>query len=185
MQYLEQCILAYGDALYRFCCNQTDSRYEAEELYQDTLLCVLEDPKKFQKVKNPKCYILGVALHLEKNKRRKRTRRDRIAPVISGNVRTGEGGEIDVLVFAAGSGDETEKKVLHHELQQRLREVIKVLPETYQAVLSLYYGNELSVKEIAGVMKTPEATVKSRLFQARKRLKKVLEGEGYDGTEFG
>lgn len=75
--------------------------------------------------------------------------------------------------------------MLHHELQQRLREVIKVLPETYQAVLSLYYGNELSVKEIAGVMKTQEATVKSRLFQARRRLKKVLEGEGYDGTEFG
>lgn len=91
MQYLEQCILAYGDALYRFCCNQTDSCYEAEELYQDTLVCVLENPGKFQKVKNPKCYILGVALHLEKNKRRKRGRRNRIAPVISGNVQTGEG----------------------------------------------------------------------------------------------
>lgn len=185
MQYLEQCILAYGDALYRFCCNQTDSCYEAEELYQDTLLCVLENPGKFQKIKNPKCYILGVALHLEKNKRRKRSRRNRIAPVISGNVQTGEGEEIDVLTFAAGSGDETEKKVLHHELQQRLRGEIKVLPEPYRIVLSLYYGNELSVKEIAGVVKVSEATVKNRLFQARKRLKKVLEGEGYDGTEIG
>ena len=185
MQYLEQCIREYGDALYRFCCNLTGCRYEAEELYQDTFLCVMENKKRFRKVKNPKCYILGVALNLEKNRRRKRMRRNRIAPVVSGNLQTGEGQEADILTLAAGAADETEQQVIHHEIQQRLWEEIAVLPDSQRIVLSLYYGNELSVREIARVAGIPAGTVKSRLYQARKRLKEVLEGEGYDGTEIG
>ena len=185
MDYLEECIREYGDAVYRFCCNQTRNRYEAEELYQDTFLCVMENQKKFKKVKNPKCYILGVALNLERNRRRKRTRRNRIMPVVSQQVHTADGEQVDALEFADPSGREVVQDVICQEIQQRIRMEIAALPERYCDVLSLFYGNELTVTEIAQVLKAPEGTVKTRLYQARKRLKERLEGEGYDGTEFG
>lgn len=183
MQDLEQCIQDYSEALYRFCCNQSKNRYEAEELYQETFLCVLENQKKFQKVKNPKCYILGIALNLERNRRRKIMRRRRIAPTVSGNYQTENGEQIDILTIAATSDSDTEDRAIYHEIQKKLQDEIQAMEETYRMILSLYYGNELSVKEVARVMKLTPGTVKNRLYQARKRLKERMEMEGYDGTE--
>ena len=47
----------------------------------------------------------------------------------------------------------------------------------YRTVILLYYYNELSTREIAKITGTLEGTVKSRLSQARKLLKKQLESE--------
>ena len=44
----------------------------------------------------------------------------------------------------------------------------------------MYYSADLSVKEIAEVMKIPEGTVKSRMNKAKHLLKKELEALGYD-----
>lgn len=183
MQDLEQYIQDYSEALYRFCCNQSENRYEAEELYQDTFLCVLENRKKFQKATNPKCYILGIARNLERNRRRKRIRRRRIAPTISGDYRIEQGEQVDILTIAATSGSDTEEKAIYHELKEKMMDEIQTMPESVRAILSLYYGNELSVKEVAEVMRLSAGTVKNRLHQARKRLKERMEMEGYDGTE--
>ena len=54
------------------------------------------------------------------------------------------------------------------------------LPEKYRIPVYLYYSAELSVKEIAEVMKIPEGTVKSRMNKAKHLLKKELEALGYD-----
>ena len=153
MDYLEECIREYGDAVYRFCCNQTRNRYEAEELYQDTFLCVMENQKKFKKVKNPKCYILGVALNLERNRRRKRARRNQIMPVVSQQVHTVDGEQADALEFADPSGRGTVQEVICLELQQSMQDAVAALPERYRDILSLFYGNELTIAEIAQVLK--------------------------------
>lgn len=183
MQDLEQCIQDYSEALYRFCCNQSKNRYEAEELYQETFLCVLENMKKFKKAANPKCYILGIARNLERNRRRKIMRRRRIAPMISGDYQTDKGEQVDILTIAATSGSDTEDRAIYHELQGKMLDEIQAMPESFRMILSLYYGNELSVKEVAEVMRLSPGTVKNRLHQARKRLKERMEMEGYDGTE--
>ena len=44
-----------------------------------------------------------------------------------------------------------------------------------QGKILLFYMEELSVSEIASVLTIPSGTVKSRLYQARKILKKELE----------
>lgn len=182
---LEQYIREYGDAVYRFCCNQTGNRYDAEELYQDTFLCILEHQKKFQKVTNQKCYILGVALNLQRNRRRKRARRNRILPIAPQQMRTGMDELGERPEFADTSGKEMGQEMICQEMKQIMRAEITILPERYRDTLSLFYGNELTVAEIAQILKIPQGTVKTRLYLARKRLKEKLEGEGYDGTEFG
>ena len=49
-----------------------------------------------------------------------------------------------------------------------------------KTALVLHYFSGLSVKEIARATSSPEATVKTRLFAARQRLKKTLKEEGYE-----
>ena len=54
------------------------------------------------------------------------------------------------------------------------REAIRRLPEDCQAILSLFYIEKLSVREIADSLGIPAGTVKSRLFYARKELKRRM-----------
>jgi RNA polymerase sigma factor (sigma-70 family) len=56
-----------------------------------------------------------------------------------------------------------------------LREAIKQLPQEQQAVLSLFYMEELSLRDIAEALSLPVGTVKSRLHYARSNLREVIE----------
>lgn len=51
------------------------------------------------------------------------------------------------------------------------------LPEDFRDVVILYYYDGFQTKEIAGILKISEGTVKSRLNRARKKLRTALEGE--------
>ncbi|MDQ0464869.1 RNA polymerase sigma-70 factor (ECF subfamily) [Caulobacter ginsengisoli] len=50
------------------------------------------------------------------------------------------------------------------------------LPADQRLVASLFYGEDLSLEEVAAVAGVPLGTVKSRLHHARQSLKLVLEG---------
>ncbi len=70
-----------------------------------------------------------------------------------------------------------------------VRQKIQTLKLPLKTVLILYYYNDMSVKEISKVLDCFEGTVKSRLFKARKILKKELssyyeeEGKSLDMME--
>ena len=143
---LEACIKANGRDIYSFCCHLAGSRQEADDLYQDTFLKMVEVGWRLDVTGNPKSYLLSVAVNLWRNRRRKSVWRQRITgPVISM--------EETVLVQRAVSG----------------------LPERYRLPVLLFYMEELKLSEIAQVLNIPEGTVKSRLFKAKKLLKKELE----------
>ena len=55
-----------------------------------------------------------------------------------------------------------------------VREAIKKLTPPLKTVVILYYFNELTIKEIAKILDCFQGTVKSRLYKARKLLKKEL-----------
>ena len=50
-----------------------------------------------------------------------------------------------------------------------------MLADKYRLPMLLFYMEELSLAEIAAVLKLPEGTVKSRLHRAKKILKQKLE----------
>jgi RNA polymerase sigma factor (sigma-70 family) len=56
-----------------------------------------------------------------------------------------------------------------------LKEALEQLPGPDRAVLSLRYEEQFDTAEIACILGIPEGTVKSRLFNARQRLRKYLE----------
>lgn len=58
---------------------------------------------------------------------------------------------------------------------EELRMALNKLGRKQRTAVVLYYFNELSIREIARVTSSPEATVKTRLFAARQRLRRTLE----------
>lgn len=51
------------------------------------------------------------------------------------------------------------------------------MPKKYRVILYLFYYEDYSTEEIAGLLKIPPATVRTRLARARKNLRKILEEE--------
>ncbi len=58
---------------------------------------------------------------------------------------------------------------------EALRMALAHLPTQHRTILSLFYLDDMSIREIAQSLSLPAGTVKSRLFHARKQLKQVLE----------
>ncbi len=52
---------------------------------------------------------------------------------------------------------------------------VRELPVKYRQMVHLYYFEEYSVKEIAGLMKLSETAVQTRLLRARQQLKEKLK----------
>jgi RNA polymerase sigma factor (sigma-70 family) len=69
-----------------------------------------------------------------------------------------------------GPAELTERRAF----QEEVRQAIQSLPEPQRAVVTLFYINQHSQEEIAAFLGIPSATVKTRLFAARKRLKERM-----------
>lgn len=69
-------------------------------------------------------------------------------------------------------------------IEPSVREIldrVKELPEELRTALVLFYVDGLSYEEIAQAMECPVGTVRSRLFAARERLKKLVSKTGAEG----
>ncbi len=60
------------------------------------------------------------------------------------------------------------------QTQQDLFNAVMALPKKYRTVIHLFYYEDLSVKDIAKILKISETSVKTRLSRARTKLKEEL-----------
>ncbi len=167
-QELEICIKEYGRDIYSFCKYLTSNLSEAEDLYQDTFLMAVELQEKLDGENNLKSYLLSIALRIWKNKKRKYAWRKRIADMQS----LTEVKDVDRSVSRELSPEEN---IICKEKERAVRMAVNRLPDRLKPVVLLFYMEELPVAQIAEVMKIPVGTVLSRLYQARKVLRKELE----------
>lgn len=61
-----------------------------------------------------------------------------------------------------------------------LRHCLTALTREHREIIDLVYYHEKSVEEVARIVGIPEATVKTRMFYARKRLSGLLKQAGVD-----
>ena len=72
------------------------------------------------------------------------------------------------------SDDNTEEAYIINEEYSLIRNAVAVLPDIYRLPILLFYNAELSISEIAKILKCPQGTVQRRLFTAKKILKNQL-----------
>jgi RNA polymerase sigma factor (sigma-70 family) len=107
-------------------------------------------------------WLRGVARNRHQNwVRSRRRRRDRIATV-----------EPAVLDYLAAPSDPEPSEQL-----EALRSAIDRLPTKQRQVVLMHYLEETSVKEVATLLSTSPKTVEGRLYQARRALRRMLDGK--------
>lgn len=163
---LERIITAHGDSIYSFCRHLTGNTQEAEDLYQDTFLKAIELDRIDFSI-NPKSYLLGIRVNLWKNKTRKyflRQKKVNTLPLQPEND----------WEYADG-GRSPEDTARQAEIRETVHKAVAGLDDKYRIIVLLYYMEEMTVSQIARMLKMPQGTVKSRLYKARKILKNQLE----------
>ena len=76
--------------------------------------------------------------------------------------------------------DDPEVSVQKKDKSAALRKCLQALSSEHREVIDLVYYHEKSVQEVAQIVGIPEATVKTRMFYARKRLSELLKTAGID-----
>ncbi len=172
----ERFVLMFGKDILRFCRMTAGDAENGDELYQDTMLKLLEKRKKLDPAQNTKSYALSTSIYLWKNKKKKYTNRMRLVPIDSMEEMSDEGYE------CSSHDDEAspEHIVLKQDETDMIQGLVASLPEKYRIPIYLYYSADMQINEMSEILGLPEGTVKSRMRKAKKQLKEKLEAIGYD-----
>ena len=81
---------------------------------------------------------------------------------------------------AAAIGDHADDPEAKKDKGAVLRQCLTKLSTEHREIIDLVYYHEKSVEEVAGIVGIPEATVKTRMFYARKKLSELLKEQGID-----
>ena len=151
----------YQTRLTRFLANLVRQPQIIEEVLDDTLMVVWERANDFKGESKLSTWIFAIAYR----KAMKAVRRYD-APIEDHDAENRASHE-------AGPEDAFGQTRLH----RLLRGAMAGLSPDHRGVVELTYFQDLSYREIAEIMNCPVDTVKTRMFYARRQLKRCLDGE--------
>jgi RNA polymerase sigma-70 factor (ECF subfamily) len=80
----------------------------------------------------------------------------------------------------ADTGDTPETAMDRSQTSSTLRKAIAQLSPAHREIIDLVYYHEKSVEEVGQIIGIPQATVKTRMFYARKHLAELLKEAGFE-----
>ncbi|MCP4119060.1 MAG: sigma-70 family RNA polymerase sigma factor [Desulfobacteraceae bacterium] len=159
----------YRDRLIRVAYGIVLEREESLEIVQDVFVSVYRNIGSFRGEAGLATWLVRITINLSLNWKRRWKRR----------FRWGHG-SLDSQAFAKateGMVDTPEAQYRGRELEARILDAAGKLPEKIRAVFVLNTLEGFSYEEIAQTLGIKTGTVKSRLFQARKRLSRAVGQE--------
>jgi len=161
---VETLVADYTGMVFRIAFSILRNHHDAEDAAQECFLRVVKF-KDLHKVRNLKTWLARVAWTTALDKRRS------AREMASLDEETLGAPLLESLRDAAPAADD---RVAGRQMQELLERLIAGLPEELRYPLELSTVQELNSAEIAEVMEIPEASVRTRLFRARKQLKEKL-----------
>jgi RNA polymerase sigma-70 factor (ECF subfamily) len=162
---LRALLAAHQMRVFRFVMRLVCNEAVAEEVMSEVFLEVWRNAARFEGASAPATWILSIAHNRAVSRLRKRRE---------------ESWDEDAAGSLQDERDDPEVAVQKVDKGEVLRRCIDKLSADHKAVIDLVYYHELSVSEVAEVLKIPENTVKTRMFYARKRLSELLKANGID-----
>lgn len=141
-------------AVARFVRNKVSREEEVDDLVQATFLACLEAPARFRGEGSLRGYLLGVAYHKVQKLYGERERKAIDVEQIS--------------VHDLAPGPNT--ALVQHGERRLLLAGLRRLPLQFQAVLELYFWEDLTAAAIGEVLGEPEGTVRTRIRRAKELL---------------
>lgn len=153
----------YMEPLYYFCLKKTGDSYEAEDLTQDIALNVLtaisggQVPESFS----------GWVWQIARNRySRWAARKHRLSDSVTGS----DIADLDI----ADEDDDILGEMIHAEDLALLRRELAFVSGEYRNIVTAFYLEDRSIRDIAATLSLPESAVKQRLYRARKILKEGM-----------
>lgn len=103
--------------------------------------------------------------------------------LISASTRTNEQDDLPAPDFPSKPETQPDNMCAREQLRSALGTAMKTLPERYQKVVLLYYTNEMTMKEIGGVLGINESRVSQIHKSALEKMQVVLQSNGISGVE--
>jgi RNA polymerase sigma-70 factor (ECF subfamily) len=154
-QAFEELFARYREPVHGFFRRRLDNDKRAEDLLQDTFLAVIRASSRYEPRALFRTYLYSIALKLLSAERRKQVTQKR-----------------SILSSAEPATEQAPEFTLW------VRQALDRLDISDREVLMLREYEELSYAEIAELLRVPVNTVRSRLFRARRSLRRYLESEG-------
>jgi RNA polymerase sigma-70 factor, ECF subfamily len=163
-------VLPNLDALYANALRLTHASADAEDLVQETVLRAFRFYDRFERGTNVKAWLLRIQYNTFVNRYRRTTREREIKD----SMVLEPTGEDVVSRDALRALTDPVGTALRPLISREIDIALSSLPEDQRLVVVLADIEELSYKEIAGVLGCPIGTVMSRLHRARRALRKLL-----------
>lgn len=151
--------------VYRFVLRLVGNPSTAEDLISEVFLDVWRQASRFEARSAVSTWLLAIARFKALSAMRRRPE-----------------AELDDEQAAAieDTSDDPEVTAQKKDKSEVLRKCIKALSPDHREIIDLVYYHEKSVEEVAEIVGIPEATVKTRMFYARKKLSELLKNSGVD-----
>ena len=158
----------YEYRLFRYLLYLTGSEEAARDLFQETWLRVLARGHQYDGVSRFDFWLFSIARHLTIDASRRR-KMDSLDDLLD----PGRGGSAQEPSASEDASPYAEYE--NSELASKLNSILARLPAVYREVLLLRFQEDLSLKEIAGIIRVPLSTVKSRLYRGLSATRELLE----------
>ena len=156
----------YQDMAYTIAVRLLKDRTEAEDIVQESFIKSYEVLHTFRGESKFSTWIYKIVYRksLDRLKALKRKHAESYDNIHEGDIRT--------------EGVETAYQVLlKKERKQLLLDTISRLPAEEQTLITLYYFEEASIREVAEILEISMENVKVKLFRSRKKLYNLLNGQ--------
>ena len=151
----------YGMRLHQFLHNKTDNVQDAEDLVQDTFIKAYRNIRRYRASWKFSTWLFTIAAHLASSRNR-------------GLYRQQSAAEIE---FGPSPAD----AAIQQETQEGLWAAAKSLSRNQYEALWLRYAEDMSIKEIAKVLRKTQVGIKVVLYRARMNLTQRLRDMAAEG----
>jgi RNA polymerase sigma factor (sigma-70 family) len=160
----EELYRLYHRRLTRFIVNMIHRPHVAEEVLNDTMLVVWRRASTYDGAGKVSTWVFAIAY-----RRALSAMRNLREPIEDKDAAVRETPE-----------EGPEQQLGRRQVRDLLLDAMAELSADHRAVVDLTYFHEMGYREIAEVMACPVDTVKTRMYHARRHLKRVLAGQSSD-----
>ena len=162
---LRQLLSVHQVRVYRFLARRIRNDAMAEELTNEVFTEVWLHAKTFEGRSSVSTWLLSIAHNRMVSALRKRRE---------------ESWDEEKAQEIADGDDDPEVQLQKADKGARLKQCIGRLSPQHREIIDLVYYHEQSIAEVSAVLGIPEATVKTRMFYARKQLSELMKAAGLD-----
>lgn len=157
-------MLCIKDDLYKICKTRLSCEDDIEDAIQDTMIQTWKNIKSLRDINKFKSWIISILIN-NCNKIYKKKYKFKSLSFDNNDSKSKE--KIDKETFS--------NNIENVEADMDFYELIKPLKYKERIIIILYYLEKFTLKEISQILHTNENTIKTRLYRAKEKIRKIKE----------